>query len=395
MKHYKNLTKRLGTLLLTIASFGSWAGESLKVEVVEEMETLKSQYSLPSLSVAIGHGKKIVFAEAIGLADVDTKKKADPDTQYSVGSLAKPMTGIALAKLTDSNSINLQATVSEYVDKPSYTDSFTVEELAAHIAGVPHNTPERDVAEFIEVKDHASPFDAFYVFDSHPLLFSPGSDYKYSSNGYILLSAVIERAAKQNYVDFLKNSIWKTFGMMQTELDTSFAGKENEAIYYAHLAANGSYERAVAKRDRSFLFGGGGFISTPTDLVKMSQATYDDNFLSSKAKQMLYTPVKLRSGEINSDKYSLGWRVGQISLFDKEETWTALHHGGVTDKAATSYLLVIPECKASIAFATNYIPEKFWRMRGRMAEILKKYIDEKDCLKANKLIQPTATASAD
>lgn len=393
--NFNNFATYFITILLTLLSSCSLAQSNLEAETIKEMEALKTQYQLPSLSVAIGQGEKVIFAKAIGFADVDNKMKANQNTQYSVGSLAKPMTGIALAKLFDAGLIDLKSKVSDYVNKPSYTDSFTIEELAAHIAGVPHDTPERDVAEFVEVKDHKSPFEAFYVFDSHPLLFSPGTKYKYSSNGYILLSAVIETAAKKNYVDFLKASIWEKLGMTQTELDTSFAGRENEATYYSNINKGGGYEKAVTKRDRSFLFGGGGFISTPTDLIKMSQAAYVEKYLSPSAKHLLYTPVKLRNGEVNSDKYSLGWRVGQIQLSNKEETWTVLHHGGVTDKASTAYLLVLPECKASIAFATNYIPEKFWRIRGKMAGILKKHIKEDQCTKANKLIQPTADASAD
>lgn len=291
------------------------------------------------------------------------------------------MTGIALAKLVDSHKLNLEFPVSAYVKHPEYTSLFNVKELAAHIAGVPHDTAERDIAEFVHPKDHKSPFDSFYVFESQALLFQPGTQYKYSSNGYILLSAVIEKAAKMNYVDFLKTSLWSQFEMGSTELDTSFAGKKYEATYYAEYKGDGKYVGSTNKRDRSFLFGGGGFISTPTDLVKMAQATYSDTYLSVNTRQAIYTPIKLRNGELNSDKYSLGWRVGSIKLKGNEQPWIVLHDGGVTDKASTAYLLVIPECKASIAFTTNYIPPKFWKIRGEMAKLLKNNIDATQCSK--------------
>ena len=351
--------------------------------VLNEMRLLKQQYKLPSLSLAINIDNKSVFAGAIGYADLDERKKATVDTQYSVGSLAKPMTGIALAKLVDLKKISLDSLVSQYIKLPDYTDSFTVRELASHIAGIPHDTPERDEAEFVNTKDHKSPLDAFYVFSSHPLLFNPGTEYKYSSNGYILLSGIIEQAAAMNYVDFLQSSLWSKFGMESTELDTSFAGVKHEATYYSDYNTDGKYVLSTKTRDRSFLFGGGGFISTPTDLTNMAQATYSDNYLSREAKQEIYTPTKLRNGEVNSDKYSLGWRVGTIKFSDDDkQTWTVLHHGGVTDKASTAYLFVIPECKASIAFATHYIPNKFWRMRPKMAEILKSYINVTECKKS-------------
>jgi serine beta-lactamase-like protein LACTB len=350
--------------------------------VLKEMIGLQEQYNLPSLSLAISIDNNLIFADAVGYADVESKKMATAKTQYSVGSLAKPMTGIALAKLVDLNKLDLHSFVNDYVKLPDYTRVFTVQQLASHIAGVPHDTPERDIAEFKKIKDHKNPSDAFYVFDSHPLLFKPGTDFKYSSNGYILLSAVIEQAASMGYVDFLQASLWSKFAMDSTELDTSFAGAKEEATYYAEYQNNGKHVKSTSKRDRSFLFGGGGFISTPTDLVKMAQATYSDEYLSAKTRQALYTPAKLENGEVNSDKYSLGWRVASMSLRkDDDNKWIVLHHGGVTDKAATSYLLTVPECKASIAFVTNYVPEKFWRMRGKMAEILKSHIDITRCTK--------------
>ena len=163
--------------------------------LLDEMESLKQQYNLPSLSLAMSIDNKLVFAEAIGHADVEERKKATVDSQYSIGSLDKPMTGIVLAKLADSGKINLESPVSQYVEQPDYTNSFTVRELASHMAGIPHNTPERDDAEFVNPKDHKSPFDAFYA------------EYK----------------------------------------------------------TDGTYIRSASHRDRSFLFGGGGFISTPTD----------------------------------------------------------------------------------------------------------------------------------
>jgi len=354
-----------------------------KSQTLAKMEEIKGEYALPSLSVAIGLGDEIIFAEAIGYADVALQKKADTKTQYSVGSVAKPMTGLAIAKLVDTGKVRLEALVSEYVNEPAYTNTFTVRELASHIAGVPHDTPERDNAEFVDIKDHKSPFEAFPVFASHPLLFEPGSDFQYSSNGYILLSAVIEQAAQMNYVDFMRESLWKEFQMGSTELDVSTAGKLHEATYYAARENDGSYTPSTTKRDRSFLFGGGGFISTPIDLVRMGQATYRDDYLSGEMQKVLRTPTKLNNGEINEEKYSLGWRVGEISLNDnKEQTWTALHHGGVTDDASTAYLLVIPQCKASIAFATNYIPPKFWEIRGEMARILIEKIDSTQCSEA-------------
>jgi len=380
--HKQNKSYLLFAIVLSLSASAAFSQSAVQDmdAVLNEMKVLKDRYKLPSLSLAIGIGDKVVFAEAIGHKDVNTCRKADAATQYSVGSVAKSMTGIALVKLVDMGRVDLDAPVSEHVETPAYTKTFTVRELASHVAGVPHDTAEREAAEFVHVRDHESPFEAISVFSSHPLLFEPGTEFAYSSNGYILLSAVIESAAGMNYVDFLDSMIWSEFGMTSTELDTSFAGGEDEATYYADTGPDDDYVSSEIKRDRSFLFGGGGFISTPGDLVRMAQATYHGDYLSARSKQEILTPTVLGNGEVNPEKYSLGWRVGAIQLDGGEEQKLAvLHHGGVTDKAATSFLLVVPDCEASIAFATNYVPERFWQMRSRMAEILKMHIDPEDC----------------
>jgi len=348
--------------------------------VLSAMKALKDQYRLPSLSLAIGIGDKVVFAEAIGHQDIHTRREADASTQYSIGSIAKSMTGIALAKLVDMGKVDLDAPVSNYVDTPAYTQTFTVRELASHVAGVPHDTPEREIAEFVKVIDHESPFESFSVFSSHPLLFAPGTAFEYSSNGYILLSAVIESAAGMSYLEFLESTVWSEFGMNSTALDTSVAGKDHETTYYAGIDRENGHVTSETKRDRSFLFGAGGFISTPSDLVKMARATYPGEYLSARLMQEILTPTELKSGEVNPERYSLGWRVGEIRLADGEDRgWSVLHHGGVTDEAATGFLLVVPDCRASIAFTTNYVPEEFWKMRSRVAEILKMHIDPEEC----------------
>lgn len=323
---------------LSVSNAFSQSSPQVMETALKEMKNLKGDYKLPSLSLAVGVGDEIVFAEAIGYRDVGTGKKASAATQYSVGSFAKPMTGIALAKLIDMGSINLEAPVSDYVGTPAYTNTFTVRELASHVAGIPHDTAEREVMEFVDVGDHKSPFEVFSIFSSHPLMFEPGTEFEYSSNGYILLSAVIESAAATNYVDFLSSTVWSAFGMTSTELDTSFAGKEHEATYYAEITVDNGHVQSESNRDRSFLFGGGGFISTPSDLVRMARATYHVDFLSAKSKQEMLTPTKLRNGETNPDRYSLGWRVGAIQLSDDEkQKWAVLHHGKAYEQAFRAF----------------------------------------------------------
>ena len=365
---------------VTTAYGGSVDNKGLHDSTLRTMETLAEEYNLPSLSMAISIDEQIQFAQAVGFADVNLKKVADSQTQYSVGSIAKPMTGIALAKLLDAGKLALDSSIERYIaDYPTQQENMTIKQLASHTAGIPHNTPERELREYTNVRDHNSPFEALDVFSAQPLLFTPGTGFKYSSNGYILLSAAIEKGANQDFVDYLRDNIWSEFGMSQTELDTSTAGALHEARYYSAKNDKGAFVPAIEKRDRSFLFGAGGFISTPTDLVKMSASLYREKYLSSQTLEAVLTPTKLANGDVNPQKYGLGWRVGEMQLAGMKDTVQVAHHGGVTDGAATAYLFVVPACKAAIAFATNTLPKQFWKLRPIMINLLKEYIRSDKC----------------
>ncbi|MEM1145853.1 MAG: serine hydrolase domain-containing protein, partial [Pseudomonadota bacterium] len=368
----------------TLLGFGSCvrADQDVYRQAKQAIAELAAKAQLPSLSVAIGKGEDVTLATAVGYANVQQGLEATTRTRYSVASVAKPMTTVALALLVDTGRVQLDAPVGRYLDHPAYVDSFTVRELAAHLAGIPHDTAERERAEFLAPKDHQSPFDAFYVFEQHGLLFEPGTDFYYSSSGYILLSALIERVSKKGFVNYLQMAVWSELGMSETALDTLKHEKGEEATYYATFDSNQGYTAAERQRDRSFLFGGGGFLSTPSDLVKLARATYDTNFLSAEARHAMYTATPLRNGEPNSENYSLGWRVGSIQS-ESTRQWLTLEHAGLMEGAATAYLLVVPECQQSLAFATNFVPRAFWELFVEAKNLLRLTLDESLCVKAS------------
>jgi CubicO group peptidase (beta-lactamase class C family) len=376
--------RTVGAFAAIVSCSSIWAAndlphdyQALNQSTLNKMRQYKRDYNLPSLSLSIAIKGDLVFEQAVGYADISEKRKATPRTQYSVGSIAKSMTGIALGKLIDAGNIDLNQDIHQYLpDYPALDHRLTIKQLASHTAGIGRPWKARNKREFVEVRDHKSPFESLELFQHDALLFQPGENFTYTSSGYILLSAAIERAANQNYVSYMQQAVWSALDMNNTEHDTSFAGK-NEATYYASVNDQGEHIPSATPRDRSYLFGGGGFISTPTDLVKMAQAFYRTDFLSDATKKHILTPVKLSNGAVNEQSYGLGWRMIDIPTLNINGKVPMLaHHGGVTDKAATAFVLLMPEYEAAIAYAINLNAREASAMRADVAEILAEYISQ-------------------
>ncbi len=351
----------------------------LNTETSKQLAGFMQQFHLPSISMAIRIEGEMVYQEALGLASIADNRAATIHTPYAVGSLAKPLTSAAMMRLVQQGNLTLEDSIHKHVaDYPQENGGFNIRQLASHTAGVPHLTKGRTEKEWLNPTKHFHPHEALDFFKNEKLLFEPGSDFKYSSSGYVLLSEVIAHASGKPYTEAMRALVFDPLKMLHTEHDIEGAALGEEADYYSRFK-NDRFVPANTRRDRSFLFGGGGYLSTPTDLVNMAQDIRDTAYLNKDMQKQLFTPVKLDNGDDNPQNYALGWRV-QIAdnVLSNGESVLGIHHGGTVSGAASAFLLTFPEYHASIAFATNTIPRSDDRkddLRGEAWRLLRKYVE--------------------
>ncbi|MBA2305715.1 MAG: serine hydrolase [Acidobacteria bacterium] len=56
------------------------------------------------------------------------------------------------------------------------------------------------------------PVDGLQRFAERPLLFEPGTEYRYSSYGWILVSAAVEATAEESFSTFMRKQIFEPLG---------------------------------------------------------------------------------------------------------------------------------------------------------------------------------------
>nr|XP_058913723.1 serine beta-lactamase-like protein LACTB, mitochondrial isoform X4 [Kogia breviceps] len=97
------------------------------------------------------------------------------------------------------------------------------------------------------------------LFKNDPLFFKPGSQFLYSTFGYTLLAAIVERASGYKYLDYMQK-IFHDLDMLTT------VQEENEPVIYnrARFYVYNKKRRLVNTPyvDNSYKWAGGGFLST-------------------------------------------------------------------------------------------------------------------------------------
>nr|MDQ3349559.1 beta-lactamase family protein [Acidobacteriota bacterium] len=219
--------------------------------------TLVSGDNLPGLSVAVAIDGGIVWAEGFGWADAESRTPFTPLTRFRLGALSKPLTAVGAALLYDRGRLDLDAPIHRYV--PAYPRKqwpVTTRQLMGDVAGV--HRIRGDNNDAMPGSHCASVDEAVEMLAGDPLLFEPGTQYRYSIWGWVLVSAVIDGAAGQAFNRFMVRQVLEPLGMERTVV------AETEGL---DDVAHGTGRRP----DYSCVAGGGAFLSTPSDVCDSGQ----------------------------------------------------------------------------------------------------------------------------
>lgn len=323
-------------------------------DVLAALRGSREKAGLPSMSAAIAFDGNLQWAAATGFANIENNEYATVRSRYRTGSVAKPLTAVALLRLVDAGKIELDKPISNYLTGlPVALQPLTANQLGSHRAGVRHYSriPQWWMGWHENYSTHEYPnvADGLAMFVDDDLRFEPGAGFQYSTFGYSLLARIMEGASGKSFTALLDESVFRPSGMMDTAVDISMLMTGRVAFYEA---GNGRYTPSYPINS-SYKIAGGGLVSTPSDLVRVGTALLGDDFVSAEAKKSLFTPLALANGSMNPENYAIGWRIDtSLRLLGEKHPTQIFHHGG-TQQGAAAFLMLLPEYGISIAVMSN------------------------------------------
>jgi serine beta-lactamase-like protein LACTB len=212
-----------------------------------------------------------------------------------------------------------------------------------HVAGIRHYNTEGDYMPTAHC-ERAS--EGLRSFADDPLRFEPETQFGYSTFGWILVSAAVEAAAHEPFFTFMRTKIFDPLGMAETTSDSAIESIPDRTTFYA----TGFLGLELAKRvDYSCFAGAGGFLSTPSDLVRFGLAIDSGKLLKPTTVSMLQSPQQLASG--NETDYGLGWMLGTESLADEPARLAG--HASRTIVGGSTSFLTFPDSGIVVAVTAN------------------------------------------
>lgn len=283
-----------------------------------------AEQNLPGLSVAVGAGGDIVWAEGFGWADLEKRVPVSPEVLFRIGTASKALTSAAVGLLLEKGRLDLDDVIQTRVPEfPEKEWPVTLRQMMGHLAGIRNDGG--DEGPLLSARCER-PVEGLKAFAERSLLFEPGTQYRYSSYGWILVSAAVEAAADEPFSTFMRKQIFEPLGMDHTRADSATEPVPNRATaYFPRFAADPRYGLHLMRYiDYSCYAGASAFLSTPSDLVRFAMAINSGKLLQPATVQLLQTPQRLASGQETG--YGLGWDLETVSVAG-EHTSTVGHDG--------------------------------------------------------------------
>ncbi len=321
--------------------------EAAAAQALAGLEEMRAERSWPSMSMAVGRNGRLIWAGAVGWADLASATAATANHRYRVGSIAKSFTTTALGQLVDEGRLELNDSLYQYVpDFPTKSAPFTLRQLASHTAGIRHYADGlAGLSENFHQTQYDTVQDGLVLFKDDALLFPPGTNFNYSSFGYNLLSAAMETADGRDYLTLMRERVFVPAKMNATQAEHVSLQAELETLATPYLVYEDNIMRAPYVNN-SYKWSGGGFVSTPSDLVHFGLSLLDGGLVSKSTLAIMWQPVPLNNGEPNPGGYGLGFRFGD------DEGDHFVSHGGSSIGGA-SYLVIFPKLGLVAAYAAN------------------------------------------
>lgn len=281
---------------------------------IDELITAYASIKEFNGSVLVSKQGKILLKKGYGVKDIQKQTFNDEKTVYLTASITKTFTSGMILKLSELKLLSLDDRLSKYFPDFPQADSISIDNLLTHTSGVYDYVQNADFM-YNAASKPADQKTMLSLFKDKKLDFQPGTDWKYSNSGYMLLGYIIEKITKMRYDQAIRAYIFKPLDMANSGFDYANLNDSVKATGY-YSDSGKDYTKVAPIADSTVLYAAGSIYSTVGDLFKWHEALNANRLISKATAEKMYSPNKFHN-------YGYGWTVD--SLYNKR---IVSHSGG-------------------------------------------------------------------
>lgn len=272
--------------------------------------------------IYITKNNKSIYKKAHGFRNLKTKDQPlQMSDRFEIMSLSKQVTSVLILEEVEKGKINLDASIKTYLPNLSQTwaDSVTVHQLLNHTHGI--------------------------VDLEKPLLFKPGTDFKYGNLSNVLLQQILEKTSQKTYRQlsehlFAKNGLKNTY---------CYQTGNNKDLVTAHLVDGNIIKIPSKTLINEENLAADGIITNAQDLSLWNFRLHSGKILSKKMYKLMTTSsAKSQHNVFGKEKQGYGYNIRNCT----ENGINYIGHTGLGD-GFSALSLYFPKNKVSVVILEN------------------------------------------
>ena len=272
-------------------------------------------------AILITQKGEIKYKNAFGYANFEKKTPLTTKDNFIIMSNSKQITAVLILKEVEKGKINLQSPVRKYLPNlpQSWADTVTVHQLLNFSAGI------TDIDK--------------------PLIFKPGSDFKYGNTTFIMLGKIIEKVTGRKYSK-VANDLFKELKMKNT---FCFEQGKTQNRVQGYLNTNNNFKLEQTPIENIDKVPAAGITSNLTDLNIWDELLHNGKILKPETYNLM-TNYNITSQHSAFGKEKIGYGYG-VRISDKNPVKYIGHTGG--GSGFVSYKVYFPEMDVDIIVLEN------------------------------------------
>ncbi|MGI5148694.1 serine hydrolase domain-containing protein [Plantactinospora sp. CA-294935] len=298
-------------------------------------------------TLVLVHQDQPVLERSYGMADRSRSIPHGPDTIFSLASVTKLLTGIAIAQLVERGELSYGDKLGSHLDgfAPEIAENVTIHQLLTHTSGLGDYMRVDGFwaeAETWDSVEEAWEGNLRYV-RRDTLGFAPGSGHQYSNSGFVALGAIVARLSGQpggehrGYYEHVREHIFRPAGTTRSDFFTAPQWRADRRIAHPYVQdENGEPVDVIDDRQTFVGTPAGGSFGTVGDLVRIVRALQRGRLLDPVYAQLASSPKvpRAQSAEDVGAGRPMGFgnylTVGSL----RNNQWVLGHGGGAPGVSA-------------------------------------------------------------
>ena len=247
-------------------------------------------------NILITKNDSIVFSNSYGMANRELSAENSDSTKFLIGSITKPFTALGILLLEQHGKLKVTDKLSKYFPNFESANDITILQLLNHTSGISDYKALSDW-KIDSKSDNINPHLTVGKMSTLPLLFEPGSSFRYSNVGYILLGLIIQQVNNQSFSSFIERKIIQPLNLT----NTGIIDNQSVIVNLADGYSSNPRETTKAKYvNYSQPFSSGNMYSTTHDLLKFTKTVMNGELLVKKRTKEIFESGKY---------YTHGWGI--------------------------------------------------------------------------------------